>query len=90
MTSSSYQNGFLVLQCLLTPTDDTIFRGLSPFSKRPSGLKELSLGPKKLLHDNLEDWARNPSLRMNIIITDFLDEEDLLNRIIQSNLIRPH
>lgn len=77
-------NRFSVLQCILTPNGDVMFGG--PIQGIRS-LKDLAIRPKKMLMENLSQWIKSPSNKVNIIIADYLEEPAVIQTIIGMNLL---
>lgn len=80
----SNKNRFFVLQSILTPDGGIIGRG--GMIGKPHNLKDLSRDPKRLLRRDMDLWRADPAKKMNIVMCDFLEEPDLIQRIIQQNI----
>lgn len=82
--ATSRRNRFSVLQCILTPDGNVMVGG--PIRGIRS-LKDLAIEPKRMLMDNLLQWVQDPTKKVNIIITDYLQEPSIIQTIIGMNLL---
>ncbi|MBX9977284.1 MAG: hypothetical protein K2X98_03445 [Alphaproteobacteria bacterium] len=77
-------NCFFVLQGILTPSPMTIVKSFTPFYRGIKSLKDNALIVKKLMPTWLSNW-KNEHKKLNIVMMDFLEDNNMISSIINLN-----